>query len=365
VVVSVVRVSVMKPERVPVGVLEENDPVETPVKCSRHGGNVAIFPAMSSAQAWLCPTPSHRNRFLDMQERLRTARAATIVVGAVLAAAMSIKAGWPMMIAGAVMIAVVVIGASQADRRRKPELWVFATTALNTQLWLGVGIVLSGGPRTALPSMLAIPVLMVTARFSSRGLIVGAPISGLLVLVTTVGFDPAYVLARPESMLVPLSVVLCTALYAAPLAASDIRHRADSSLDELTGLLNRRALVQRLAELTEQAVLVGEPVSAVVADLDHFKRINDLHGHTTRRRGAHGRRRGHAPEPPQLRAAVPRGRRGVRPSTAGREGARLRRNRGDATYRHRAPATSRAPGDLLVWGGDAIRRRARAREPHR
>ena len=49
----------------------------------------------------------------------------------------------------------------------------------------------SGGPRSLAPNLLAIPVLMVAARFSNRGLVVGAPISAVLVLATTLGVDPA------------------------------------------------------------------------------------------------------------------------------------------------------------------------------
>jgi diguanylate cyclase (GGDEF)-like protein len=122
-------------------------------------------------------------------------------------------------------------------------------------------------------------VLMVAARFSNRGLVVGAPVSALLVLATTLGVDPAYVAHHPESLVVPLALVVCTAVYVSPLVASDVRHRADSTLDQLTGLLNRRALEPRFAEIAEQAALTDQPVSVVLADLDHFKSINDDHGH--------------------------------------------------------------------------------------
>ena len=49
--------------------------------------------------------------------------------------------------------------------------------------------------------------------------------------------------------------------------------------DGLTGLLNRRAML----EMLEQAVARLKPgeagLSVIVADIDHFKRINDQHGH--------------------------------------------------------------------------------------
>ena len=116
-------------------------------------------------------------------------------------------------------------------------------------------------------------------------------------LATTLGADPSYVIAHPETLAAPLLLVLCAAAYVSPLVASDVRHRADSTLDQLTGLLNRRALDLRFAEVSEQAALTAQPVSVVLADLDHFKSINDEHGHARRRRRAARRRLRPAPQP--------------------------------------------------------------------
>ena len=125
----------------------------------------------------------------------------------------------------------------------------------------------------------AVPVLMLGARFSNRGLLVGVPIAVVLVIATTLGVDLQYVLDNPESLVIPLTLVLSTAFYTSPLVASDLRHREDSTLDELTGLLNRRAFAPRFAELAQQAALNGQPVSVVAVDIDRFKRVNDEHGH--------------------------------------------------------------------------------------
>lgn len=56
------------------------------------------------------------------------------------------------------------------------------------------------------------------------------------------------------------------------------RMRDIAYLDELTGIANRRRLME---ELGHQAQLVGpdHPVSVVYFDLDHFKLLNDTHGH--------------------------------------------------------------------------------------
>jgi diguanylate cyclase (GGDEF)-like protein len=52
-----------------------------------------------------------------------------------------------------------------------------------------------------------------------------------------------------------------------------------SLLDPLTGLHNRRFLVEQAPRLWRQARRDGTRVAAMVLDLDHFKRLNDAHGH--------------------------------------------------------------------------------------
>ena len=49
--------------------------------------------------------------------------------------------------------------------------------------------------------------------------------------------------------------------------------------DPLTGLFNRRYVLSRLAGLVSGARRHGRPLSVAVIDVDHFKRVNDIHGH--------------------------------------------------------------------------------------
>ena len=62
-------------------------------------------------------------------------------------------------------------------------------------------------------------------------------------------------------------------------------HRANAELaklaklDELTGILNRREFRRRADVEFERARRYGEVLSVLLVDLDHFKRINDGHGH--------------------------------------------------------------------------------------
>jgi diguanylate cyclase (GGDEF)-like protein len=51
--------------------------------------------------------------------------------------------------------------------------------------------------------------------------------------------------------------------------------------DELTGLPNRRHMQQWMGQVLARERRSGQPAALALIDLDHFKRINDVHGHET------------------------------------------------------------------------------------
>ena len=61
--------------------------------------------------------------------------------------------------------------------------------------------------------------------------------------------------------------------------AAESRASELASSDPLTGLLNRRALGESGARLIEAALKRDRSVAMLMIDLDHFKSVNDLHGH--------------------------------------------------------------------------------------
>ncbi len=65
----------------------------------------------------------------------------------------------------------------------------------------------------------------------------------------------------------------------AMLRENSLRLERETQEDALTGVANRRCFMQRLAAELDVALAVGRPLSVAIADLDHFKVVNDGLGH--------------------------------------------------------------------------------------
>jgi diguanylate cyclase (GGDEF)-like protein len=100
------------------------------------------------------------------------------------------------------------------------------------------------------------------------------------------GFAGGFAYARfspVQSVLVLVLVFLSMSLNFGFLLMAMDRLRNEVAdlalLDDLTGVGNRRHLVQRLSEECARSERSGQPFSLLVIDLDGFKAINDTHGH--------------------------------------------------------------------------------------
>jgi diguanylate cyclase len=73
--------------------------------------------------------------------------------------------------------------------------------------------------------------------------------------------------------------LICTQ-YRLEEQAQEIDHaRQEARNDDLTGVANRRAFNEKLHLLMDAWRRENEPFALILADLDHFKRVNDSHGH--------------------------------------------------------------------------------------
>jgi diguanylate cyclase (GGDEF)-like protein len=240
--------------------------------CSSNQGSGSI------RSTWLCRDEFDRERMLDMEDRVRPARLKTLaILGVAIALVAPTTGWWPLLflIPAAIFFSLAERLMPKLDR---PELTMFAAW-IGSELTIAGAVALEGGQRlTALP-WLAIPVITLSARFSMRGVIAGVAIAISLMLAVAFGVDAHSVIHHPEPVIASLALVVCAAVLSTPLMRSDIQHRSDAVIDQLTGMLNRNALEVRTHELAQQSQVTGEPVGVIVADLDHFKRINDTRGH--------------------------------------------------------------------------------------
>jgi len=114
------------------------------------------------------------------------------------------------------------------------------------------------------PRTRPIPVVFLTARCRDqeeviRGLDIGAND------YVTKPFNPEELLARVAVMV--------------RVRTAESQMRQASYTDDLTGLYNRRFLQQRLEEELHRASRYSLRLSCIMLDIDHFKAINDTHGH--------------------------------------------------------------------------------------
>ncbi len=93
-------------------------------------------------------------------------------------------------------------------------------------------------------------------------------------------FDAALGRERPWSLLAAaVAASLVVFLLTRALVATLERAHHLSMRDPLTGLYNRRYLEETMRREVPRAHRAGQPVGLIVLDIDHFKRLNDTHGH--------------------------------------------------------------------------------------
>jgi diguanylate cyclase (GGDEF)-like protein len=213
-----------------------------------------------------------------MEQRLQGVRGAAF---GVLTAAILISAPWmgwwliaPVLACG---LAFGVVSRWLPTSTRPEYLVAFVWVC--SQLTIAACASLTGGAGSPGLAWLVVPVITLPVRFGTRGVAAGVGVTIALLLGVTLGLDFHATVDGPERFLFPLAAIGAVALLSTALLSSDLEHRSEAVVDPLTGMLNRNALVTRVAELAQQSAVTKEPVALIVGDLDRFKLINDGHGH--------------------------------------------------------------------------------------
>jgi diguanylate cyclase (GGDEF)-like protein len=224
---------------------------------------------------------ARRERLLDMELRIRPYRAACFAILTLALVTAGPEVGWLWI----VPLAAGFFGFAIADRfmrdSKRPQLWIGGAWAALPLLLTGA-VIATGGPTSPVLVWFALPAVTLGVRFEPRGMVFGtAYIVALFLLSTVVVFGTAMAAEHSQTMTAALALILSTVILSGALVESDRAHRRRSTLDPLTGLFNRNALEQRLAEMEGEPCNEAERLShaLLLCDLDHFKRVNDQLGH--------------------------------------------------------------------------------------
>jgi len=224
---------------------------------------------------------ARRERLLDMETRVRRYRTACFAILAVsIALGGSSEYGWWWV----APMAAGLAGFAVADRFMRtsshPAVWVAGAWAALPAL-LAAAVLLTGGVTSPVLVWFALPAVTLGFRFEPRGMVIGTAYILLMLAAGAVLPDPAAAGEHRQALIAAAALILSTVILSGALVESDRAHRRRSTLDPLTGLFNRNALEQRLAELNGQPCDHQEGLShaLLLCDLDHFKRVNDQLGH--------------------------------------------------------------------------------------
>jgi diguanylate cyclase (GGDEF)-like protein len=223
---------------------------------------------------------ARRERLLDMERRVRRYRAACFVILALALASAGPEVGWAWLVPLALGFGGFLVADRFMQSSPRPWLWIAAAWGL-LPLLLGGAVIATGGPTSPVLMWFALPAVTLGARFDPWGMMVGTAYLLAVFLVSTVAVDPASASAHSQTLVASVALILSTVILSGALVESDRAHRRRSTLDPLTGLFNRNALEQRLAELDGQPSRPekGGSHALLLCDLDHFKRVNDELGH--------------------------------------------------------------------------------------
>jgi diguanylate cyclase (GGDEF)-like protein len=175
------------------------------------------------------------------------------------------------------------------DAKPRPRVRGFDAAQLGPLLFLAVSCaaaVAFDGPGSIMFPLPALLLCALTYSLPTTALLTLVLGTGCLIAIGMGAVDIGQDLSIPQMVislriavaflvLVPLTISSVVAVRDELLA--QLRQAADH--DGLTGLLNRRAFEQRMRDRLEAASAVGRGLAILWLDIDHFKAINDRHGH--------------------------------------------------------------------------------------
>ena len=193
-----------------------------------------------------------------------------------------IREGPARPVYAATMAACLLMAVPLLVRRRVGREQTFGLVLLGDLVYVVVALCTEDPVRYATPLMLLFPSLVAAWFLRPWMLAVNMVATPLAVLV-------AMWSSYPDPVALAVQVGVSAGMLDLVSFAVNVLRRRERRLlaaaealvlrDPLTGLANRRHLVEQAPRTWRQARREGLRVAAMVIDLDHFKQVNDVHGH--------------------------------------------------------------------------------------
>lgn len=170
----------------------------------------------------------------------------------------------------AMLVLVALLMNHQQIRPQITTLLLSFQSLVLLQLILGRRHATPGGGQYFVVAGLVMIILALSLRFV-------ASLSGQVDLNQVTASSPAHAFSILMSTLI--IVLIAMGLVLMTKERADVRNHTLAMQDELTGLNNRRAIQQVLTRQIALARRSHRPLALLLIDIDHFKQINDTHGH--------------------------------------------------------------------------------------
>lgn len=201
--------------------------------------------------------------------------AATALLNMGLARMYGMSLPWQLLVLVSLVAIAGQIATSDMERNSLARLFAYQGPYFIMQA-LGAAIVLKAGRRGRSAWVLALALGLSATHFLFKpyvALATGGPGGSSTAYI---GTNYAMISQTAGTVLaVSVALVILFILTRRLLAEASVKARTD----RLSGLLNRGGFEDRLADIVADAAPKGLPVALVLADLDHFKAVNDTYGH--------------------------------------------------------------------------------------
>jgi len=182
---------------------------------------------------------------------------------------------WQFLLGLCILAIILQIATSGLERNSVLRLYAYQGPYFIMQA-LGAAIVLRSGRRGRSALLLVLALSLSAVHFLFKpfiALVTGGPGQNS---VSYIGTNYAmYSQTAGTVLAVGVALIVLFILTRRLLADAAVKARTDS----LSGLLNRGGFDDRLQAIVHEAAAKGLPVALVLADLDHFKSVNDRYGH--------------------------------------------------------------------------------------